>query len=168
MKRLPAFFLSLAMSLGLLSGVAHAADPSYSVVIDGRPLTSDPKDTGAYLHSGVVFVDAIKFTKAFTGLVSFTKTTGLRVSIAHHTADFLVGRPTAVVDRKTVKLAGAPFTSNGDIYVPITAIAGLARARVQLDAASAIARVSTGFHAAPGVMPKIGPAPKPSVAPTGP
>jgi hypothetical protein len=162
--------LSLALAFGLLPSAARADQP-YLVSIDGRPLTSDTKDTGASLHDGVVYVDAVKFTKAFSGLLTFQKHT-LVLTIDHHTANFRNGRPSMELDGKMVKLAGTPFMVRGDLYVPLTAIASVARAKVSIDKPAAVAHVKTAFRppvasGTPAPRRISVPTASPSVAPTG-
>jgi|GEM_PF-1113518 len=160
-----ALCLSLVLALGLLPAAARA-DQTYSVLIDGRPLTSSATETGAVLHGGIVFVNVATFTKAFNGLVTFTlNSTAVRVTINRRTGNFVNGSLKSDLNGMPLKLSGAPFALNGDTYVPLIALAVVARATVRLNKAAAIAHVSTAYRA-PATRPPA-PAMKPSVAPTG-
>jgi len=155
MKRLPvALGLSLAFALALLPLVTRADQP-YSVLIDGRPLTSSATETGATLRGGVVFVNVVTFTKAFNGLLTFSQNlSAVRVTINRRTANFVSGRPASDLNGMPVQLSAAPFTLNGEMYVPLRAMAAVARAGVQFDQASSTVHVSNSGRA-------------PAVAPTG-
>jgi hypothetical protein len=150
MKRLwVALCLSLVFSLGLLPVVAQADQP-YSLLIDGRPLTSSATESGATLRDGVLYVNVVPFTKAFNGLLTFSKnSTAVRVTINRRTGNFVNGQLTSDLNGMPVKLSGAPFAMNGDTYVPLRAIAAVARATVRFDKASSTAYVSTAYHAPP-------------------
>jgi len=142
--KLAAVALMLACWMGLATNAARAADTPYAILLDGRPLSDDPRDTGGLSRDGVVFVDAIKGTKAFSGLLTFADAGHtVKISIAKRTATFTRGRLFAALDAGTMKLSGAPFIYNGDFYVPVTAFARLARSSVTIDKASATAKLTS-------------------------
>jgi hypothetical protein len=142
--RLAAVALMLACWTGFSTSPARAADTPYAIVLDGRPLSDDPKNAGGLSHDGVVFIDAILATKAFSGLLTFADAGHtVKISIAKSTATFTRGRLFATLDAGTMKLSAAPFIYNGDFYVPVTAFARLARASATIDRASATATLTT-------------------------
>jgi hypothetical protein len=143
-RKINAAVLMLACWTGLATGAARAADTPFAIVIDGRPMSDDPKDTGGVSHAGVVFVDAVKATKAFSGLLTFADAGHtVTISIAKRTAAFTVGKLSARLDSGSMTLSGAPFSYKGDVYVPLTAFAKLARARASIDRASTTATLTT-------------------------
>jgi hypothetical protein len=143
-RKLAAIALLLGCWTGLATSAVRAADRPYAILLDGRPLSDNPKDSGGLFHDGVVFIDAVKATKAFSGLLTFANAgRTVRISIAQRTAVFTKGRLSARLDAGSLKLSGAPFIYNGDLYVPLTAVAKLARSTASIDRASATARLTT-------------------------
>ena len=141
-RRLFVIGLTLVCLEGLSANPARATDTVYTVQVDGRPLTEDPKDTGALSHDGVVYVDVVKITKAYSGLLTFSDGGAtVTVSIEKRTAAFTKGRPVARLDTGSMKLSGAPFIYNGDLYVPITAFARFAKSKVKIDKAARVAQL---------------------------
>jgi hypothetical protein len=136
--------LMLACWTGLAPSAVSAADTAYTIFLDGRPLTENPKDTGGLSHDGVVFVDVVKLTKAYSGLVTFGKAgRTMTISIGKRTATFTKGRSLAVLNGGALKLSGAPFIYDGNFYVPITAFARLARSKVTIDQPALTAKLIT-------------------------
>jgi hypothetical protein len=144
LRGIVAFCLMLACWTGLAPNAARAADTTYTILIDGRPLTENPKDTGGLVHDGVVFGDVVKLTKAYSGLLTFANgDRTVTVSIRKRTATFTKGRLYAVVGGGTVKLSGMPFLYDGDLYVPIAALARLTRSKVAIDRTALTANLIT-------------------------
>jgi hypothetical protein len=126
--------LMLACWTGLAPSAVRAADTVYTILIDGRPMTANAKDTGGLSHDGVVFVDVVELTRAYSGLLTFANSgRTMTISIRKRTAIFTKGRPFAVVNGAAVKLPAAPFIYAGDFYVPITAFARLTHSKVTID-----------------------------------
>jgi hypothetical protein len=146
MRRL-SFLAQAAVLGGTLSfgaSASRAADLSYAITIDGRPLTDDPKASGGLYHAGVLYVDAIMMTKAFSGLLTIHDAgASLEITINRRTARFTRGRSSATLNGAPLPLAGAPFTYNGDLYVPLTAFGTLTRSKVSIDRGTRIGAVST-------------------------
>src|ERR1700684_985014 len=134
LRKIVVFCLTLVCWTGLAPSAVSAADRAYTILIDGRPMTENPKDTGGLFHDGVVFVDVVELTRAYNGLVTFADHgRTMTISIGKRTATFKKGRPFAVVNGGAVKLSGPPFISEGDFYVPITAFARLTRSKGTID-----------------------------------
>lgn len=132
--------LTLAATFGV---AAQAADVPYTILLDGRPLTPRSSGTGAIARDGVVFVDVVVATKTFSGLLTFAdRGNTVRLSIGHRTAIYRVGSKIAQVDGKRRVLAGIPFKSAGDIYVPLLGVAALGGAKLTVDRTHMVARLS--------------------------
>lgn len=117
--------------LAATGAAAVAADVPYAIFIDGRPL--DAGHNSALNHRGVVFVNVVRAVKAFNGLLTFDRGGVVRVSIGTRMLTFTNGVRTATLDGIPLPLAGAPFRSLGDTYVPLAPVATLARARLTVD-----------------------------------
>lgn len=114
----------LALACSLLSPAASgAAADAYTVMIDGRPLSDNPKDVGAVRSGTIVYVDAVLMTKAFSGLLTFHQGGKvLVVSIEHRNATFTAGHS-----------SGSPFIYDGDMFVPAAAFARFTRSKIAID-----------------------------------
>ena len=117
--------------LAATGAAAVAADVPYAIFIDGRPL--DAGHDSALNHRGVVFVNVVRAVKAFNGLLTFDRGGVVRVSIGTRMLTFTNGVRTATLDGVPLPLAGAPFRSLGDIYVPLAPVATLAHARLTVE-----------------------------------
>jgi hypothetical protein len=144
LRRLRVVCLAAVVACGVVANAARAADTVYTIFVDGRPLTENPKDTGGLSHDGVVFVDVVKINKAYSGLLTFSNAGHtVKVSIAKRTAKFSAGRLDAPLDGSSLKLSGAPFIYHGDFYVPVTAFGRLAKSKVTIDNAALTAKLVT-------------------------
>jgi hypothetical protein len=122
---------------------AQAADVPYTILLDGRPLTARTSGTGAIARNGVIFVDVVVATKTFSGLLTFGDAGNtVRLSLRNQTAIFTVGSRTAQIGGKPVTLPGAPFKSDGDVYVPLSTVARLGGATVNLNTNTHVARLN--------------------------
>jgi hypothetical protein len=134
---------ALLLAACFATPVAAAADV-YAVLIDGRQLSDNPRDVGAVKSGGVVYVDAIMMTKAFSGLLTFhTGGKEVVVTIERRNATFTVGRPVADLDLGTMHMSGAPFMYDGDMFVPASAFARFARAKLAIDPKSHVVSFTT-------------------------
>lgn len=107
----------------LSSAVSGAATDVYTVMIDGRPLSDNPKDVGAVRSRQVVYVDAVLMTKAFSGLLTFHQGGKvLVISIEQRNATFTAGHS-----------SGSPFIYNGDMFVAANAFARFTRSKISID-----------------------------------
>lgn len=136
-----------AIAVGLLWSTGkpgQAAYVAYMIMIDGRPLTDNLQNTGG-LYRGGVFVDAVKLTKAFNGLVTFSNGGAtLTITLAQRTTGtFTKGSQSAKIAGKTVALAGAPFIYNGSLYVPIGAFVALTGSKLSIDRGAKIAALTS-------------------------
>jgi hypothetical protein len=156
-KRFTSVALLLSAFFALSSLPARAADVTYTLYVNERPMmaTSQP---GAIRRNGVMFIDVARATRIFSGLVTY-KTNSVRLLIQGATADFHIGRPAAIVKGAKIVLPGAPFRDNGEFYVPLATIAQLGNAKVRLDAQARIAYVTVGGRA---VYPAAAPSPLPT------
>ncbi|MBC5809819.1 MAG: hypothetical protein GIW95_03045 [Candidatus Eremiobacteraeota bacterium] len=132
-----------AVSLGY-ARPAVAADAVYTLTIDGRPLTPPGKPTGALSHGGVVYVDVVQITKAFSGLLTFgSGGSTVTVSVGHKTATFIAGKTTADFGGTTKALSGKPFVIDGDLFVPLSAVAALTNSKFSISPAAHTAALKT-------------------------
>ena len=97
-----------------------AADEPVNLTVDGRPVSSKPDV--AVMRNGVMYVDAVDFTKVFNGLLVTSAPGAIKIAVRGHTAAFHSGERSAVIDGKHVTLEGPAFTRNGDVYIPIKTI----------------------------------------------
>ena len=143
MRRLLAAFLLACLVLPAVApGTASAADTLLRLRLDGRPL--DSKTPSGILHGGVAYVNVVRITKGFSGLLTFGKSDkSVNVTILGHTAKFWIGRRTGVVNAEDTTYPGAPFEHDGDFYVPLATIAQLAGAALTVDVKHGIARLTT-------------------------
>jgi hypothetical protein len=144
MKRFLAVF-ACALSLGgLLSvtGSVSAKDAVLRVVLDDRPL--DAKVPTGLIHDNTAFIDVVRATKAFDGLLTFGKNDhSVNVTIRSRTAQFVVGSRHGSVAGVSTVFTGAPFNLYGEVYVPLTAIAKLANAGLTVDLKRGVARLTS-------------------------
>jgi hypothetical protein len=141
---------------------ARAADVPFTVLLDGRPLTSHSTGTGALARNGLVYIDVVVATKTFSGLLTFADGgQSVRMSFRGHTALFHVGNRVATFDGKRRVMAGAPFKQNGDIYVSLPTIAKLGGAGLTIDYKHRVAHLDERPFAT-----MIPPAPTPGPAQT--
>lgn len=138
MHRLLACCVALAYCLSTPVASSAGSDV-YTVSIDGRPLSDKPKDIGALDRYGVVYVDVVLMTRAFSGLLTFHQGGKvLMVSIEQHNATFTVGRG-----------LGAPFIYNGDMFVPLIAFARFTRSTFTIDRKAHAVALATTRQPAP-------------------
>lgn len=111
-----------------------------SVLLDGRPL--DAKTPSGLLHQGTAFINVVRGTKSFNGLLTFGKgDRSVTVTIGARRARFIIGKREATVGSESTVLPAAPFSLNGDIYVPLAAFATLAGVTMNVDTKHAVARL---------------------------
>jgi hypothetical protein len=135
MKRILA---ACGLVLFLVPAAASAADVTYHIFIDGRPL--DRRSPSGLSRKGVVFIDVVRAVKAFDGLLVFEKDPrSFLVTIRGRSLRFHLGEAAAKLDDSTITLPGAPFRRAGDPYAPVAAIADLAGAKVSIDARTHVA-----------------------------
>jgi hypothetical protein len=122
----------------------------YSVFLDGRRL--DGHHPSGRNHAGAAYVNVVRAVQAFGGLLTFGHGGVVRVSISGRTLTYRVGQRTALLDNTTVvRLRGAPYVDNGDIYVPVVSIATLAMAKYTID--THVRRISLQLGRSPGFAP---------------
>lgn len=113
---------------------ASAADAVVALTLDGRPVDRLPGV--AVLHRGLVFADAIALTKCFDGLITLMRGGAAMITIGANTGIFTPGLARATINSTMVALPGAPFTRDGELFVPLEAfIASVAGARVRYNPA---------------------------------
>jgi hypothetical protein len=109
-----------------LTARASAADSVVELTLDGRPV--DRHAGAAVLHHGLIFADAVDLTRCFDGLITLLRSGAATITIGPNTATFTPGSSRATVNARAIALPAAPFTRNGDLFVPldafITSIAG--------------------------------------------
>ncbi|MGH7714884.1 MAG: hypothetical protein ACREML_02695 [Vulcanimicrobiaceae bacterium] len=111
--------VAFAVVVLLASHAASAADTRVSLTLDGRPISTRP--AVALVRNGVLFVDAVDVTRVFDGLLVFERH-GVRLGVRGHNLSFTIGKRIAQVDKSGVRLKGAPFEFDGDIFVPVEPI----------------------------------------------
>ena len=132
----------LALASALAPSAVIAKDKLLTVLVDGRPM--DSKAPSGLLHRGTAFVDLVRAVKAFDGLLIFSKgDKSINVTIRSQGARFVVGSRHATVAGRSITFPIAPFTLNGEIYVPLTAIATLTNTHMTIDTKRGIAQLST-------------------------
>jgi hypothetical protein len=132
----------LLITLGLAPHVALAKDEVLRITLDGRPL--DARSPSGMVHHGVAFINVVRATRAFDGLLVFAKDSrSVRVTIRQHHAEFVIGQLDGMLLDRPTTFSAAPFSLYGDIYVPLTAIAVLADARLSVDVRRHTARLTT-------------------------
>jgi hypothetical protein len=111
-------------SAGLLVAVAlsvtaraSAADAIVDLTLEGRPV--DRERGVAVEHHGFVFADAIDLTRCFDGLITLLPNGAATITIGPNTGTFGPGSLHATVNAVDVALPSAPFTRNGDLFVPL-------------------------------------------------
>ena len=138
MKRLAAALVIVASLLGA-AAPARAADRVIAVTLDGRPL--DRVGGVALLHDGVIYADVVKLVKAFDGLLTF-QGKAVVVSIGTTTGTFTTGSHTAKINDGAVRMRGAAFMRDGDLYVPLdTFVTRLANAKLRVTPGAARADI---------------------------
>lgn len=155
---LAALLLATAATAVRPAPAGAAADVPVNLTLDGRPISNKPDV--AVMHDGVMFVDAVDFTKVFNGLLVFSGKEGVKIAVRGHSATFHAGERHATIDGKTVQLQAAPFVRGGDIYIPIKTIlaprtaitmreTGPNEADLHLAVFSTHMSAQTGSHASP-------------------
>jgi hypothetical protein len=121
-----------AAAMLILTARASAADSFIELTLDCRPV--DRHGGVAVERRGLVFADAIDLTKSFDGFVTVRRGGGATITIGPNTGTFTPGSPRATINEKAVVLPGAPFTRNGDLFVPLEAfITRIAGAKVHFN-----------------------------------
>jgi hypothetical protein len=135
--------VACALTMGLaVAQPTFAKDKLLTVLVDGRPM--DSKGPSGLLHRGTAFVDLVRVTKSFDGLLIFGKGDhSINVTIRSQGAHFVVGSRHATVAGKSVLFPIAPFTLNGEIYVPLSAIATLTNTGMTINTKQGVADLST-------------------------
>lgn len=111
---------------------ARSADVRLPVFVDGKNV--DRRSPSALARNGTTFIEAVRATRIFDGLLSFGERGRIvRLTIDRRTMTFTVGSKLAKLDGATIALPVAPFTSEGDTYLPLLTVAKLGSARVVVD-----------------------------------
>ncbi|MEO6989973.1 MAG: hypothetical protein ABI346_01870 [Candidatus Baltobacteraceae bacterium] len=135
--------LLAACALLATPSMVLAKDVPLRIYLDGRPL--DRKTSSGLVHRGVSFINVVRATKAFSGLLIFGKNDrSVQVTIRQHRAAFVIGQRGGMLLERPTIFPAPPFELYGDIYVPLTAIAILADVRVSVDVERGVARLTTG------------------------
>jgi hypothetical protein len=138
----PALVCLLAMAPPLMAAPALAKDTPLQILLDGRPL--DAAATSGLVHRGKAFINVVRGTKAFNGLLTFGEgARSVSVTVRSQNARFVVGSTDGTLSGKATTFPAAPFTLNGDIYVPLTTFAQLAGVGVSVDTKHAVARLTS-------------------------
>lgn len=101
------------------------------LVVDGRAV--DARAPSGLVREGVPYVDVVDGVRAIGGLLSFGDNGALRVTKAGRTLAFVDRRATAMLAATPVRLPGAPFTRDGETYVPLASLAMLGEAKLTID-----------------------------------
>lgn len=145
MRRVAARWGALLLAICALlaaPSIALAKDVPLRILLDGRPL--DSHSPSGLVHRGVSFINVVRATKAFNGLLIFGKNgRSLRITIRQHNARFTLGQRDGMLLDLQTTFPAPPFELYGDIYVPLTAIAILADVRVSVDVDRGIARLTS-------------------------
>jgi hypothetical protein len=142
MRRLLPILLCALAATVLASPPALAKDTPLRVLLDGRPL--DATSTSGLLHKGTAFINVVRGTKSFNGLLTFGKgDRSVTVSIGAQRARFVIGKREATLGNDSITLPVAPFVLNGDVYVPLATFAKLAGVTLQVDTQHAVARLGS-------------------------
>ena len=126
---------------------ADAKDRLVRLTLDGRPLDR-PGAEVALLHRGIVYADVVDLVKAFSAILTFHGS-AVWVTVGDTFAVFTAGSRTATVDRYTMDLPGPCFMRGGDLYVPLTSFAQIAKGSVRFDAAHTHADLSVNANPLP-------------------
>ena len=145
MRRVAARTVALLLATCALfaaPSMASAKDVTLRIFLDGRPL--DNRTPSGLVHRGVSFINVVRATKAFNGLLIFGKNgRTVHITIRQHNARFTIGqREGTLLDVQTI-FPAPPFELYGDIYVPLTALAILADVRVSVDVGRGVARLTS-------------------------
>lgn len=137
----PALLCALVLGAAV-TAPALAKDVPMRVLLDGRPL--DASTPSGLLHRGVAFINVVRATKTFNGLLTFGKDDkSVTVTIGAKRARFVIGQLHATVGDESTDLVAPPFTLNGDTYVPLASFAMLAGVKLQVDTKKAVARLTS-------------------------
>ena len=113
--------IALAACLALVGAPVLAADSVVRVTLDGRPIDKDQRSV-AVLRDGVVFADVSNLNASFSGLLTYGKDNrSVKILIGRRVGAFSIGSTTMMAGPTSVKLPGAPFRYNGEIFVPLAA-----------------------------------------------
>jgi hypothetical protein len=133
------FALCLAAVWG---GPAAAKDTKLTILLDGRPL--DAKSPTGVVHDGRSFIDIVRGTKAFSGLLTFTaKDRAATVSVRSHAGRFAIGSRSGSLDGQPVTWEAASFSLNGDFFVPLSGFARVAGVGLKVDTQHHVAHLTT-------------------------
>jgi hypothetical protein len=132
----------LAASVSLAGAPAWAKDLPLRVLLDGRPL--DKTGPSGLIHRDTAFINVVRGTKTFSGLLVFGKNDhSVTVTIRHQTARFVMGTREGMMGGEPARFPGAPFILNGDVYVPLASFARLAGVGLSVDAKHGVARLNS-------------------------
>lgn len=124
--------LAVAAAIALTTAPA-LAEANVALTFDGRPL--DRHVGASVVRGGVVYADVVDLTRALDGVLSYPTKTSVEILVNGNVGTFTVGSPTMALNRGRVKIEGAPFVHNRDIYVPVRAFAErIAQHRVTMNA----------------------------------
>jgi hypothetical protein len=141
-----ALVLACLVALALAPRISAAKDVLLSVELDGRPL--DKGGPSGLVHGGKVFVNVVRITKGFSGLLTFGKNdSSVQVTIRRKTVQFFVGKRAGTLNGEPATFPAAPFILNGDTYVPLRTMASLAQATLSVDMKHAVARLTSAPEA---------------------
>ena len=119
--------------------LAVALGPAFHVTVDQRPMTRSE----AVMRNGVTFVDIDDAVRAFDGVLTYNKRAAT-ITIGYDAVKFTAGKERAKFDGRSVRLRGAPFRENGDLYVPIRFLASkVGHATVRYDRADRLVAIET-------------------------
>jgi hypothetical protein len=110
--------LLVAAALSMTARVS-AGDAVVGLTLDGRPF--DLHGGVAVLHQGLVFADAIDLVKCFDGLITLQRSGAATITIGANTGTFTPGLRRATINATDTALPAAPFTRNGELFVPLDA-----------------------------------------------
>jgi len=137
-----ALVLACLMPFALMPSGAGAKDTLLNIELDGRPL--DQGTPSGLMHDGKVFVNVVRITRGFDGLLTFGKNDrSVQVTIRRKTAKFIVGRRSGMLNGEPATFPAAPFILNGDTYVPLRTMASLADATLSVDTKHKVARLTS-------------------------
>jgi hypothetical protein len=139
---IPALLCLLAVTPWLAAAPALAKDVPLQILLDGRPL--DATAASGIVHRSKAFINVVRGTKAFSGLLTFGKDDrSVSVTVRNQTARFVVGSTEGEFGGKPTTFPAAPFTLNGDTYVPLATFAQLAGVSLSVDTKHAVARLTS-------------------------
>lgn len=134
-RLLAAAIVACAVVPGSIGAAGAGSDIPYAIVLGAidRPIAGG-RTVVAYNRNGTIFMDVVRATRTFSGLLTYSKGGGVAtLTIGQQTGSFTVGSANARLNGAPWHLSAAPFMRDGDLFVPLNAIAYIAGATLKVD-----------------------------------